>query len=236
MKREAFDHPKIRRLARLLDEPLYAARGIVESLWHVTAKFAPRGNIGRLEDEDIADQIDWRKDPAALMESLVKAKLVDACETHRYVIHDWADHADNGVKARLRRMGDDFARPGNGRAAPPSTSATDAVTAALEARLGRDASTSDLRRIADLVQRLESDPLEADGKTHPAEDVLVLAINAMPPDVRSWHSYVSAVIEDCRADNVLPAKTPKKEASKDGKRSKRNVDTDFTGVGEARKL
>lgn len=105
MKREAFDHPKMRKLARRLDLPLFAARGIAESLWHVTARYAPQGDIGRFEDEDIADQIGWNGEAEPLIEALVSVGFLDRCECRRLIVHDWHQHADNGVRQRLSRQG-----------------------------------------------------------------------------------------------------------------------------------
>jgi len=62
MKREAVGHTKMKRLCRRMDIPLWQAVGIMEMLWQVTAREAPRGDIGKLSDEDIALALDYRCD------------------------------------------------------------------------------------------------------------------------------------------------------------------------------
>jgi hypothetical protein len=62
MKRQAMSHTKMKRLCRRLDSPLWQCVGILESIWHLTARETPRGNIGKLSDEDIAVAIDYRGD------------------------------------------------------------------------------------------------------------------------------------------------------------------------------
>ena len=75
----------------------------MELLWHVTARQASRGDIGRISDEDIALAIDYRQSPELLIEALVHSGWIDRNLTHRLIIHDWPDHAENGVHMRLAR-------------------------------------------------------------------------------------------------------------------------------------
>lgn len=103
MKREAVGHTKMKRLCRRLDIPQYQAVGVLESVWHTVAREAPRGDIGKLSDEDIALAIDYRGDEAKLIEALVYAGWLDRDSTHRLVVHDWADHADDAVQMKLAR-------------------------------------------------------------------------------------------------------------------------------------
>ena len=114
MKRNAFDHPKFRRLAKLLDLPSpWAPLGIMEAISHFTAKHAIQGDIGKWSDEEIADGIGWDKEPAKLIEALVEARLFDRDRTHRLVVHDWKDHADDSVRKTLKRNGRDFISAGS---------------------------------------------------------------------------------------------------------------------------
>ena len=48
MKRNTIDHPKTKALARALGLPLYSGVGVLEALWHWTARHAPAGDVGRL--------------------------------------------------------------------------------------------------------------------------------------------------------------------------------------------
>ena len=83
MKREAVGHTKIKRLCRRLDIPLWQAVGLLESL--------------------IALGIDYRGDETAMVEALVATGWLDRDPVERFVIHDWADHADDAVHMRLAR-------------------------------------------------------------------------------------------------------------------------------------
>jgi hypothetical protein len=103
MKREAVGHTKMKRLCRRLDLPLWQAIGLLESLWLLTGREAPRGDIGKLTDEDIALGIDYRGDEGAMLEALVGTGWLDRNPDGRLIIHDWADHADDAVHMRLAR-------------------------------------------------------------------------------------------------------------------------------------
>ena len=94
---------KLKKLCRRLGIKQYAAVGILESLWHLTAREAPQGNIGKLTDEDIALAIDWDGATADLIDGLREAKWLDSSEEFRLLVHDWHEHADDGVKKKLQR-------------------------------------------------------------------------------------------------------------------------------------
>ena len=111
MKRQALDHTKMDLLMRRLNLPRYAAVGIMESLWHLTAKEAPRGDIGKLSNERIAIGIGWRgaanrgasQEADKLVCALVEARWIDVDDQWRLVIHDWPEHADDSVKKYIKR-------------------------------------------------------------------------------------------------------------------------------------
>jgi hypothetical protein len=105
MKRTAMQHTKLKRLMRALNCPQYVAVGILESLWHLTARETPIGNIGKLSNEDISLQIDWREDPDALVQGLLASGWLDIDEEHRLLVHDWMEHCDDATKKQLERSG-----------------------------------------------------------------------------------------------------------------------------------
>ena len=106
MKRGIAEHPKTKRLARRLAIPIPYAVGLVEMLCNQWApRVAIQGDIGKWPDEDIADGLGFPGDPAALIEALVGAGWVDRHPVHRLVIHDWHEHADTGVRNRLKKAG-----------------------------------------------------------------------------------------------------------------------------------
>lgn len=109
MKRTALNHSKTKKLSRLLHIPHYGAVGILECLWHLTSNEAPRGDIGKLSDEDIAFSIDWESEPGDLINSLIDAGWIDRNEDHRLIVHDWPEHCEDSIDARLYRAGLIFA-------------------------------------------------------------------------------------------------------------------------------
>ena len=98
MKRNTQKNPKLKRLARELQINRAHAIGILELLWQYTAQNTPGGNIGRCDDEDIAEECFWDGEPATLVKALVDCGWLDPCKYHRLVVHDWYDHA--GTTAR----------------------------------------------------------------------------------------------------------------------------------------
>jgi hypothetical protein len=109
VKREAVGHTKMKRLCRRLSIPTWQAVGLLESLWHLTARETPRGDIGKLPDETIALAIDYRGNEAEMLEALVASGWLDPDPVCRLVVHDWADHADDAVQMRLARNRQFFA-------------------------------------------------------------------------------------------------------------------------------
>ncbi len=103
MKKGTPDHPKTLDLAANLGIPIWAACGILETLWHWTAKYAPCGDIGKFTDAAIARGIGWTEDSDRLLNALVCARFVDNCAHNRRAIHDWSTHAEDAVHMRLYR-------------------------------------------------------------------------------------------------------------------------------------
>ncbi len=107
MKRGTPDHPKARDLAARLQLARWQVVGLLESVWHFSAGYARRGDIGRHADQEIANHIDWRGDAAQLVAALVGARWLDRCACHRLRVHDWPDHADQTVQRteEVKRLG-----------------------------------------------------------------------------------------------------------------------------------
>ena len=82
MKTQAIQSVKFLRLKRRLRLAHWQCVGILESLWLITQTNAPRGDIGRLSNEDIAAMLEWPDDADELVNALVvqalDARLVDA--------------------------------------------------------------------------------------------------------------------------------------------------------------
>ena len=96
------------RLSSLLKLERWGAVGIMESLWHFAAKHAIQGDIGKWKDEEISAAIGWGGDSIQLITALVDAGWIDRCKTHRLLIHDWEEHADESVKKTIHNRGIDF--------------------------------------------------------------------------------------------------------------------------------
>lgn len=110
MKREAVNHTKMKRLCRRLDLPVWQAVGLLESIWKLTESETPRGDIGRLSNEDIALAIDYRGNEDEMIEALVASEWLERDEEHRLIVHDWPDHCPDMVHIRLARTKQHFVR------------------------------------------------------------------------------------------------------------------------------
>lgn len=126
MKLEALDHPKTLDFASRLRVELPTAIGYLELLWAFTGKKAPQGNIGKFSDGSIAMACYFRGDPQAFLQSLLQSGFIDAHPVHRYVIHDWQEHAPRWVSAKLKKLNAQFV--GNGE--PTRTTEPTAVATA----------------------------------------------------------------------------------------------------------
>jgi hypothetical protein len=119
MKRGTPEHPKTKLLAQLLNVDLSTAVGLLELLWHFTAKYAPQGDIGRYSDKQIAAALHWHRrsgkkgvpTEVRLRSALVQAEFMDTSLHHRLVVHDWNEHADQSVKRMLARRRLSFVQP-----------------------------------------------------------------------------------------------------------------------------
>lgn len=108
MKLDALEHPKLFHLMERLNVRRTSAIGHLELLWAFTAKHAAQGDIGKWPDGAIARACDWEDDAETFIHALVDAGFVDLDEEHRLVIHDWRDHAQGWVRAKLKKLQLDF--------------------------------------------------------------------------------------------------------------------------------
>lgn len=109
MKRNTDSLPKFKGLMRELGLPRYATMGVLEAVWDLTGKHAPRGNLGKFSNQEIADDLGWDGDADKLVEALVKHRWLDTCETHRLLVHDWKDHAPDWLKKVVVRANQGWA-------------------------------------------------------------------------------------------------------------------------------
>lgn len=105
MKRGTPTHPKTLDLKDRLSTSLPVAVGVLEMLWHMTAQYAPAGDIGRFSNSAIARAVGWDEpnDADALIKRLVEARFLDESKEHRLIVHDWPDHAEDSIHMKLGR-------------------------------------------------------------------------------------------------------------------------------------
>ena len=111
MKRGSLNHPKTLALAEYFHRPRRDIIGLLEMLFHFTAEYAPRGDVGRYSDKRIAAAVDWQADARHLVDGLLACGWLEADGVHRLVIHDWDDHQDRVTRRRLERQGQTTAKP-----------------------------------------------------------------------------------------------------------------------------
>jgi hypothetical protein len=103
MKTPAMDHPKMHRLARILNIPRYAAWGLMEGLWNFATRYAPAGNVGKYPNQELADALAWDGEPDKLIDAITESGWLDRHETERLIIHDWHEHAPDYLKKREKK-------------------------------------------------------------------------------------------------------------------------------------
>lgn len=98
------DHPKTRKLARLLNVSLAAAIGHLHGLWWWAMEYAEDGDLHRYDAAEIAAGGLWEGDPAIFIDSLCEAGLMDGTTgSNNLAIHDWMDYAGRLVEIRRRK-------------------------------------------------------------------------------------------------------------------------------------
>lgn len=103
MKLDALEHPKTLDFAARLGVSRPTTLGHLELLWAFTGKHSPQGDIGKWPDGAIARACEWMGDPKSFLQSLLQSGFIDRHPGHRYVIHDWHEHAPRWVRAKLAK-------------------------------------------------------------------------------------------------------------------------------------
>lgn len=110
MKSGTTDKLKFKQLMRRLHLSVWQARGLLDTLWEFARNNAPRGDVGRFCNEEIAIGIDWQEDHDKLIAALVETKWLDRLESEsRLYVHDWHEHSENSVHKKLVRNVEVFA-------------------------------------------------------------------------------------------------------------------------------
>lgn len=97
------DHPKTKKLARLLGIPKVSAIGHLHCLWWWTLEYADDGDLSRFDDPEIADGAEWEGDPAQFLQAMRSSGFLDGDsndEGSDLAIHEWDDYAGRLVTKR----------------------------------------------------------------------------------------------------------------------------------------
>jgi hypothetical protein len=93
---ELAQHPKTRKLARLLGVSIPAAIGHLHLLWHFALKYAPDGDLARFDNDEVADGCMWEGDSSTLYDALRGACWLNDDAT----IHDWHEYGGKAIKQK----------------------------------------------------------------------------------------------------------------------------------------
>ena len=110
MKRGTPDHPKTLDLAEAIQKFLAASGtdlpfeivqsytcGMLERLWHFTARYAPSGLVATHSAQRIARAIGWTHDADWLLRTMTDGRFYDDIEGVGLVVHDWHIHSDDAA-------------------------------------------------------------------------------------------------------------------------------------------
>jgi len=98
---DVFEHPKTKRMSKILKTPRAAVVGHLAALWTFSARYAISGDLTKLEDDEIEIAAGWEgKDGAFLQAALTVGYLDSDGESVR--IHDWDDYAGKWANRRAR--------------------------------------------------------------------------------------------------------------------------------------
>lgn len=81
------------------------AVGLLEGVWHFTAVSAFRGDIGKFDDETIAEFAGWYGDAGQFIGLLVECGWLDRSQEHRLIVHDWHEHAPRYIRGNVNKYG-----------------------------------------------------------------------------------------------------------------------------------
>jgi hypothetical protein len=90
------EHPKTKRLCRLLHLSRREAVGLLHFLWWWALDYVPEGDLSLVSDDDIADAVDWKRDAGDLVAALTAAGFLD----RERRLHDWQDYAGRWIDRR----------------------------------------------------------------------------------------------------------------------------------------
>lgn len=109
-------HPKMKKLARILNIAVPTAVGHLHFFWWWALDYAQDGSLSRYDAGDIADAALWEQDAQAFVDAMVEAGFIDRDQDGTLRIHDWDDYA--GRLLDKRRQNAERKRRSRARHAP----------------------------------------------------------------------------------------------------------------------
>lgn len=205
-------HPKVRRLQRLLDNPLADAYAVRLMLW--CRNYSPDGDLSGFSPEEIEDAIGWSGDPGVLFDALRAAGFVDVGEDGLSELHGFGERQGTEQRSkeqaaeRQRRFRDRHARS----VPEPKRDVADAVTPVTPLRNARPVTPTDVRtdvtdgRTKDVSA--ETEPPVSPPAEPPSPPLLVFPTDGKPREwalrreqVDEWATVYTSldVLAECRA-------------------------------------
>ena len=95
------NHPKTRRLMRLLSLNQREAVGLLAMLWLNTMMWAEDGDLSSYSEEDLGESLCWDKDPKELIDALLSAGFLELAGG-RLMVKSWQEHTGKGLSLRSK--------------------------------------------------------------------------------------------------------------------------------------
>ena len=203
------DHPKVKRLVRMLRCTEIEVVGALVCLWLWALRFRADGDLTGLDAQELEDAARWAGEPGAFARGVREARLIEEREG-RLMIHDWSDYAGSLREARRKAEQRSKARvpgqqpnvPGQGADVPGQSRDSRGTTGdrpgtVLADRTGRDRTRQDETRQQTQIARAPAKP-EPAPRSAPADAGAVS--QSVPSDV----SLTSAKAPQS-ADRLEPA-------------------------------
>lgn len=202
MKRGIAGHVKTEELAAQLGLPIGLAVGVLEMLCNQWApRCAPRGDVGKWTDEQIARGLRCDIPSERLIPALVASGWLEPHPRHRLVIHDYHQHADQGVRKHLKRNGERFA---SGRAGVrnPSGEHPDSVRTRSTPRARVTVTVTDTAEATAMASGKAPEPFDRFWLAYPRKKAKGAALKAwgtLAPDAALVEAICAAVERQSRS-------------------------------------